>query len=77
MALQINEIYTSKGEGYTQEPIMVTITLGEYRSLIEETTRQNELLCKAQDEINRLQREVDCLNNRKFDRYKETVGDDK
>lgn len=77
MALQVNEILTSNNEGYTQEPIMVTITLGEYRSLIEETTRQVVLLDKAQDEINRLQREVDCLNNRKYDRYKEMVGEDK
>lgn len=45
MALQINEIYKTQAESYSQEPIMVTVSLGEYRSLIEENTR---LLCRIE-----------------------------
>ena len=56
MALEINSIYKQGTDGFSEEPIMVTITLGEYRSLIEENTRQRCDLENAHHEIDRLLR---------------------
>lgn len=54
MAIMVNSICKQEGETYNTEPIMVTITLEEYRSLVEENAKmlyENE---KAIAQINSL-----------------------
>lgn len=45
MALQVNGIQKEVGDVKSGEPIMVTIALEEYRSLVQENTK---LLCDLQ-----------------------------
>lgn len=69
MALQVNGIQKEVGDVTSGEPIMVTITLEEYRSLIEENTR---LLC----DLERLTKDLDGLVTDNT-RLRRLVGDDK
>ena len=52
MSMKVNQIYEETNENYTTKPIMVTITLEEYRDLVSECQR-------LQDENVRLQEETD------------------
>ena len=57
MALQVNGIQKEVGDVKSGEPIMVTIALEEYRSLIEENTRflcDLERLYEDNDRLRRL-----------------------
>lgn len=50
MAFWVDRIEKDNGGVISNEPIMVTITLAEYRSLIEENTRLNDEICNLRAE---------------------------
>ena len=52
MPAMVNQIYKEKNENFITEPIMVTISLEEYRDLVSECQR-------LQDENVRLREETD------------------
>lgn len=59
MAITADEVYKRNGEEHSEEPIMVTITLAEYRSLIEENARFQCDISRLNDIIYQLEREKD------------------
>lgn len=54
MATQVNALYTEKGETYSTEPIVVTIALEEYRSLVEENERLKGQIENLNNSINQI-----------------------
>lgn len=69
MPICVNMICKEYNGNISNEPIMVTIALEEYRSLIEDNARLNNDLCNSQSEYWRL--------NGEFEKLKEMVGEDK
>ena len=63
MAYQVDEIVKQENESVTREPIMVTIALNEYRSLIEENARLILDNTRLFDEKERLESECRRLLN--------------
>ncbi len=61
MSMQVNIIHREKSENYSDEPIMVTITLEEYRSLVEENARLINDNQRATEEIARVYAEKEKI----------------
>ena len=61
MAFTIDEIRKENNGVTSTEPIMVNITLAEYRSLVEENTRYHQEIGKAHEEMARLDAEIERL----------------
>lgn len=59
--MQINFIHKENNETFSDEPIMVTIALEEYRSLVEENTRLLFENMNIQNDISKLWAENDEL----------------
>lgn len=59
MAVMIDNVDKIKGEEHSNEPIMVTITLAEYRSLIEENARFQSDISRLNEVVYQLEREKD------------------
>ena len=61
MAFTIDEIRKESNGAISTEPIMVNITIAEYRSLVEENTRYLQEISKAHEEMARLDAEIERL----------------
>ena len=59
MAIMIDNVDKIKGEERSNEQIMVTITLAEYRSLVEENARFQCDISRLNEIIYQLEREKD------------------
>lgn len=67
MSIDVNFVSKETDGKFFNEPIMVTITLEEYRSLVQEVKRLECEIFRADEIINRLTDENLKLQNRRCD----------